>query len=302
MSFLRHIFAAQIYHHMSKVFSILLVISMIAPTKLWAQITLKTPNVESKLYLGKGRKQALIVGLGGSEGGNAWASEHWKEVREQFLAKGYAFLALGYFGAPGTPKLLDRIALDDVYAAIKVAAAHPGVNPDKIAIVGGSRGGDLALLLGAYYPDIRCVVALVPSHVAFPGNTPHLSTSAWKYQGQDLPFVPVNEAAFPFLLKKDLRGAFTAMLQDSVAAQKAAIRVENIKGPILLLSATKDEFSPSTEMCEKMVVRLKQQHFDYPVEHWPIEGNHGAVLQHFERVLAFLEKYFPARKNPSSKP
>jgi len=274
---------------------------MIAPSKVWAQITLNTPNVESKLYLGKGDKQALVVGLGGSEGGNAWSSERWKAVREQFLAKGYAFLALGYFGAAGTPKLLDRIAIDEVYAAIKVAAVHPGVNPNKIAVVGGSRGGDLALLLGAHYPDIRCVLALVPSRVVFPGNTPHLSTSAWKYQGQDMPFVPVNEAAFPFMLKKDLRGAFTAMLQDTVAVQKAAIQVENIKGPILLLSATKDEYSPSAEMCEQMVKRLQQKNFAYPVEHWPIEGSHGAVLKHFDRVLAFLGKYFPGRKKSTLK-
>lgn len=281
---------------MSKVFSILLIISMVIPAKFWAQITLNTPNVDSKLYLSKGRKQALIVGLGGSEGGNAWASERWKGVREQFLAKGYAFLALGYFGAKGTPPLLDRIAIDEVYAAIKVAATHPGIDSQKIAVIGGSRGGDLALLLGSYYPDIRCVVALVPAHVAFPGNTPHLSTSAWKFQGRDLPFVPVNEAAFPFLLKRDLRGAFTAMLQDSVAEQKALIKVENVKGPILLLSATQDEYSPSTVMCEKIVARLQKHHFAYTIEYKAITGDHAAPLQHFEQVFSFLEKYFSMRK------
>lgn len=281
---------------MSKVlFMTVLMILSSFPCFLFAQLTLQTPNVESKLYLGQGKNQPLIVGLGGSEGGNAWASDYWKITRDQFLAKGYAFLALGYFGANGTPQQLNKIAIDEVYAAIKLAAATKGVNPKKIAIVGGSRGGDLALLLGAHYPDISCVVALVPSHVAFPGNTNHLSTSAWTYQGQELSFVPVNEAAFPHLMKRDLRAAFTAMLQDTVAVQKAAIQVENIKGPILLLSATADEYAPTTEMCKQMVQRLQQKNFIYPVEHWPIEGGHGAVLQQFDRVFVFLEKYFPTR-------
>ena len=228
-----------------------LVFGFLPHANLQAQLTLNTPNIESKLYLSKGKHQPLIVGLGGSEGGNAWSSEHWKNTRDQFLAKGYAFLALGYFGAKGTPEQLNKIAIDEVYAAIKLAVATKGVNPKKIAIVGGSRGGDLALLLAAHYPDISCVVALVPSHVAFPGNTNHLSNSAWTYQGQELPFVPVNEAAFPHLMNRDLKAAFIAMLQDSVAEEQALIKVEKINGPIFLLSATRDEIAPTTPMCEK---------------------------------------------------
>lgn len=261
--------------------------------------TLDTSNIESKLYLSKGRKQALIVGLGGLEGGNAWASEDRKHMRDQFLAKGYAFLALGYFGAKGTPKLLDRIAIDDVYAAIKKATKRRRIDPKRIAIIGDSRGGDLALLLGSYYPDISCIVALMPTHVVFPGHTPHfqiipiinplLSTPAWKYQGQELPFVPVNEAAAPFLLKKDLHGAFTAMLQDAEAEQKAAIRVENTKGSILLVSDPQDEFS--IEMCKKIEDRLKKHKdkYVYTVEHLLIE-EWGTILVFLERQFSCSEK------------
>lgn len=270
----------------------LLMMAYFIPSFLLAQQILPTVNVESKLYLGKGKKQPLIVGLGGSEGGNAWASEHWKNTRNQFLERGYAFLALGYFGAKGTTEQLNKIAIDEVYAAIKLAAATKGVNSKKIAIVGGSRGGDLALLLAAHYPEIKCVVALVPSHVAFPGNTNHLSTSAWTYQGKELPFVPVNEAAFPHLMKRDLRAAFTAMLQDSLAEEKALVEVEKINGPIFLLSATRDEIAPTTPMCEKMMNRLKEKGFKYHYEHLAVEGGHAEPLKHFERVFAFLGRNF----------
>lgn len=270
---------------------VLLLLHLCLAAPLRAQIRLYTPHVESQLYLGSGRHQPLVVGLGGSEGGNAWASSHWATTRNQFLAKGYAFLAIGYFGSPGTPDTLNKIAVEAVYQAIQAAAKNPAVAAGRIALLGGSRGGDLALLLGSYYPDIDCVVALVPSHVVFPGHTTHFSTSLWTYQGRELPFVPVNDAAVPFLMQRNLRGAFTAMLQDTAAEQKAAIRVENIKGPVLLLSATADEICPSAPMCAKLMVRLRQHRFAH--EHHVLVGNHAEPLKHFDLVFAFLEKNFP---------
>lgn len=257
-----------------------------------AQITLVTPNVESLLYLGKGDKQPLIVGLGGSEGGNAWSSDYWKKTRDEFINKGYAFLALGYFGAKGTPKILDKIAIDDVYNAIQEATKNKNIDSHKIAIIGGSRGADLALLLGSYYKEIRCVVSIVGSNAVFPGHTDHFTSSCWTYQKQELPFVPVNEEAVPFLMKRDLRGTFEAMLKDTKATENASIKVENTNGAILFLSATQDEICPSTPMAEQMITRLKNKKFNYHFEHKAIEGSHTAPLQHFDIVFSFLEKYF----------
>jgi dipeptidyl aminopeptidase/acylaminoacyl peptidase len=257
-----------------------------------AQDIVSTTNTEALLYLAKGDKQPLVVGLGGSEGGNAWASDYWKKTREQFTAKGYAFLALGYFGCQNTPPVLNQIALEDVYKAIQKAAKHPQINAEKIAVIGGSRGGDLALLLASYYPEIRCVVGLVASHAVFPGHTQEFTTSCWTYQGKELPFVPVNDEAIPFLLKRDLRGTFEAMLRDTVAVEKALIKVENIKAPVLLLSAKQDEICPSTPMAEKITARLQAHGFKYPFKHLPIEGSHTAPLQHFDEVFTFLEEYF----------
>ena len=261
----------------------------------FAQSKLITPNVDSRLYLGKGDKQPLIVGLGGSEGGNAWDSDYWKKTRDQFIAKGYAFLAIGYFGGKGTPDTLNKISINDVHDAILVATKNKKINKRKIAIIGGSRGGDLALLIGSYFKDIRCVVAIVPSHVAFPGHTNHFTTSAWTYNNKELPFVPVNDEAVPFLMKRDLRGSFTAMLRDSIAESKALIKVEKINGAILLLSATKDDHIPGVEMCDKMIARLKTKKFKHANEHIVTEGGHGEPLKHFDLIFKFLENNFSKR-------
>lgn len=257
-----------------------------------AQKVLQTPHVESILYLGEGNNQPLIVGLGGSEGGNAWSSDYWKPIRDKFIENGYSFLALGYFGAKGTPEILDRIAIEDVHNAILVAIKEGKIDKNRIAIIGGSRGGDLALLLGSYYKDINCVVAIVPSHVVFPGHTQEFNSSCWTYQGKDLPFVPVNEEAVPFLMKRDLRGVFEVMLKDTVAEKKSLISVENINGPVLLLSATKDKICPSTPMSMKMMETLKSSKFQFPYQHVAIEGGHGEPLKHFDIVYRFLEDNF----------
>ena len=258
----------------------------------FSQTIFATPNVESKLYLGKGKNQPLIVGLGGSEGGNAWASDYWKKTRDQFIKKGYAFLAIGYFGAKGTSDTLNKISINQVHDAIMVATKNKGINKNKIAIIGGSRGGDLALLIGSYFRDIKCVVAIVPSHVAFPGHTNHFTTSAWTFNKKELPYVPVNEEAIPFLMKHDLRGTYTAMLKDSIAEEKALIKVEKINGPILLLSATKDDHIPSVEMCDKMIARLKTNKFKNVNKHIVINGGHGEPLKHFDLIFKFLEENF----------
>ncbi len=235
----------------------------VTATVSFAQTKLSTPNVDSRLYLGTGINQPLIVGLGGSEGGNAWDSDYWKKTRDEFIAKGYAFLAIGYFGGKGTPDTLNKISINQVHDAILIAAKNKQINRRRIAIIGGSRGADLALLIGSYFKDITCVVAIVPSHVAFPGHTSHFTTSAWTFNNKELPFVPVNDEAVPFLMKRDLRGTFTAMLKDSIAEKKALIHVEKINGPVLLMSATQDDHIPGVDMCNKMMARLKAHQFKF---------------------------------------
>ena len=249
-------------------------------------------KVESVLFAGPGENQPLVVGFGGSEGGNAWATDRWKPIREKFIKSGYAFLAVGYFGAEGTPKQCDRISIEAVHQAIVEATKSPKVHDNRIAVIGGSKGTELALLLASYYTDINCVVALAPGNCAFPALTLGASTSAWTYQNKEVTFVPVPWAAVPSILKRDLRSAFEIMLEDKEAVEKALIKVENINGPILLVSAKKDEMWPSTEMSNEIVERLKAKQFRYAYEHIADEGGHTEVLDYFDTILAFLEKNF----------
>lgn len=249
-------------------------------------------KVQSILFVGVGENQPLVVGFGGSEGGNAWASDRWKLVREKFIKNGYAFLAVGYFGAESTPEQCDRISIEAVHQAIVEATKSPKVHDNRIAVIGGSKGSELVLLMASHYTDINCVVALAPGNCAFPALTVGASTSAWTYQNKEVPFVPLPWAAVPSLITRDLRSAFEISLKDKEAVEKARIRVENINGPILLVSAKKDEMWPSTEMSNEIVERLKAKQFRHAYEHIADEGGHTEVLDYFDTVLDFLEKNF----------
>jgi pimeloyl-ACP methyl ester carboxylesterase len=251
-------------------------------------------QVDKQLFLGEGRRQPLLVGLGGSEGGNAWASEHWQRQRDAFLKQGYAFLALGYFGMRDTPQKLDRISLDGIHDAILATAKNPQVDGRCIALIGGSRGGELALALASRYDDIKAVVAIVPGSAVFVGDTVAMKTSPFMYHGQPLPYVPLPWSAVPDLLRGHLRPAFEKMLTNTAAVRAASIPVERINGPVYLLSADHDELWPSAEMSRAMMQRLQQHGFHRYHVHEVIEGGHAAPLEHFDRVEAFLGEHFLA--------
>jgi len=248
-------------------------------------------RVDTVLYAGEKPGQPLIVGFGGSEGGNTWTRPRFAPIRESFLEQGYAFLALGYFGGRDSPPELDRIALEGVYAAILEAAKDPRINERCIAVVGGSKGAELALLLASHYPEIKAVAAIVPGHAVFPAHTIAMNTPSFALNGEPLPFVPVPWSAAPALIKGDLRAAFDAMLRNEEAVERAAIAVERINGPILLLSATQDEFWPSMEMSEAIAERLRRVNFRFAVEHVAVEGNHEAPQRRLDVVERFLETH-----------
>lgn len=246
--------------------------------------------VKSKIYYSNGANKPLIVGFGGSEGGNAWSSDYWEEQRNRFKEQGFSFLAIGYFGMEGTPNKLDRISLDAIHDEIQKYAADDKINGECIALIGGSKGAELVLALASNYKDYKAVVGLVPGNAIFPSITDAMITSSFTLNGKQLPFVPVPWSAAPSLLSGDLRKSFELMLEDQAAVEKARIPVEAIEGPILLISATKDEMWPSKEMSEDIMRRLEANDFVYPSQHIAVEGGHNSVLGQFRQIEDFLRK------------
>jgi dienelactone hydrolase len=198
-------------------------------------------------------KRPAILAFGGSEGGT-FSGEFMAYYLSQL---GYIAFGVGYFGAPGLPSTLEKVPLEILKDDLDFLASQPDVDPDRIAVLGGSRGGELALILGATFPDqVSAVVAQVPSGYVW-GATSGNAVSAWTLNGAELPFMPSSGTPAQ-TVKKDGKTYWVStpsFLADIAAASPAALEaartpVENTKGPILLIAGEDDQLWPSCVLAQ----------------------------------------------------
>lgn len=216
-----------------------------------------------------------IMILSGSDG-------NIRENQAALLAShGFAALTLRYFGAEGLPKNLVHIPLEYFETAIRWLQAQRMVNGKKLGVIGLSRGGELALLLGATFPAIKAVVACSPSGLVQAGIERRYARSAWTYHGKPLqqavvrwtPFLWfklmwqfIRQQAFP------MRDMFLTELKDRKHLDEAAIHVEDIQGPILLISGDDDKMFPSTLFSALIMQRLAEHHHPHADQHLHYQG------------------------------
>ena len=213
-----------------------------------------------------GRHPAIVV-LAGAIGGLPAPGAHPAGL----ASRGYIVLALAYFNAEGLPPLIKNIPLEYFATAVDWLKSQPLVDPARIGVLGTSRGGELALLLGATFPPaFRVVVANVPGSVVWPGMSDDSDTPAWTLAGTPLPHVPMNFTAADQELSG--RDRFLKRLQHTETVRRAEIPVERIRAPILMFSGKDDQSWPSDVFADRIVNRLKEHKFAYPVEHYSYEN------------------------------
>jgi len=230
---------------------------------------------------------AIIV-TGGSEGGMTTA-----DAMGPMLAKaGFVVLGMAYFGAEGLPETLDRIPLEPFFNAIDHLQSLSIVDRDKIGFTSGSKGAELALLVASMDKRIKAVSAFTPSSVVFQSaRYAKRLTSSWTYQGEDIPFVPYKGNIFPEDWR-DLIHLFNATLTQKQAVERASIKVENINGPIQLISASKDEIWPSTKMSISMQSRLLEHDFPHAVSHLAVNTGHGFSKEWAPKIEKHITDFF----------
>lgn len=225
----------------------------------------------AKLYRPeKGGPHPGIIVLGGSEGGITSA----ESAAALLTSQGYAALAVAYFRMAGLPNQLAEIQLEYLKKAIDWLMNKEGVDRNRIAVLGWSKGGELALLLSSYFPELKVVVAYVPSGIVWQSIRGG-RTSSWSYQGKPLPFVPYGQSA-EFNAQgpnqpRRMALLYLAGLEDKESVSKATIAVEKINGPVLLISGKDDQLWPSPAMAEMVINRLRAYKHPYRYEHLSYE-------------------------------
>jgi pimeloyl-ACP methyl ester carboxylesterase len=254
-------------------------------------------GLRASFYQVNNTQRRVIIYLGGSEGGLPFASNETN--LQPLLDLGHPVLCLAYFGVDGLPQSLERIPLEYFERAFAWLSKQPDVI-NEYAIIGGSKGGELALLLASRYSQVKAVVAFVPSYVVWqgiPNGFPKSPLgSSWSYAGKDLPFVPLrfSPALIMGLITLRYRKAYEYALLNKKRGAQATIPVEKIGGPVLLISGRDDTLWPSTPMCEQIINRLAANRFPFPYQHIVIESGHGvqSVESFWPIVTGYLQEHF----------
>jgi uncharacterized protein len=259
----------------------------------------------------KPQKAAIL--LGGSEGGKSWSDQ--TEFIQDLVDQGCCVLSLAYFGADDLPDQLRAIPLEYFARAFHwLSTNKAAVIPNDYALVGVSRGAELALLLGSRYPEVKAVVAIAPSSVVFPGppsgklDALRGQHCAWNLNGHELAFVPMaySWTTLRGMISGKRTRMFEQALRNAPRVKEAAIPVEKIGGPILLASFTRDEIWPSTLMSRQIVQRLQDSGFRLHYEHTAYDAGHSewSIKPCRASILTFLKEQFlaPPQEGPPPAP
>jgi uncharacterized protein len=227
-----------------------------------------------------------VLALGGSEGGVPSVYLHL------LVPDGFACLALAYFGTSDTQPALVEVPLERVERGLRWLIADPRVatHDGRVALIGASKGAELALLVAATFPDlVGPVVAYTPSSVVWAGidfsARRGVNRSSWSRAGTPLPFVPYPAGVGPVSSPRGLSvlPIYEAGLDAATAIEDAAIAVERATGPVMLISGGDDRMWPAERMCRMVVDRMHRRGRGSAVSH----VNHpeaGHVLFPYPRV------------------
>lgn len=202
--------------------------------------------------------KAAVILIGGGQWGDYWA--------QYFAKQDIVGLSLPYTGIGDLPKLPEAIALEYFEKAISWLGNQPEVDRTKIVVMGASKNAELALVIAATFPkSVSGVVAYAPSAVSWsntvlPYNSDELKPS-WTHKGVDIPYIPMEKLKGNESTKLETLTYWESGLAKTEFVEKASIKVENINGPILLISGNDDKVWPSSTMADMIEKRLKDNGF-----------------------------------------
>lgn len=234
-------------------------------------------GLDIKYYQPSNKKKfnnIALIFIGGSEGGFPLLFNINK-----YRTQGIPCFSVAYFNTSNTPKHLDKININRFEDLFNKILSKKEFNNKKLILFGYSKGGELSLLLSSYFPSIKGVVVLNPSNIIFQSphslksNTP---SSSWAFNGNELGFLEFPRSYSKEIKGKNYRELYSKAISNSLY-NFGEIKIENINGPILIVTGSDDIVWPSTSMANKMTERLNKHNFPFWYKHINYE-NAGHTL------------------------
>ena len=216
-----------------------------------------------------------VLLLGGSEGG---LGEDPKAQALLLQAQGFSTLHLAYHNVPGKPTNLVNVPLENFYRGLDWLKRQPGVDANRIGIVGYSKGAEAGLLVATRYPGIRAVVLGMPSSVVWDGLSGVNAvlgsfSSSWSEKGE-----PVTHLAYKGRpLGRSLMPVFENGLKELDKNAGAAIPVEKYEGRLMLICGEAEKLWPSCPMTDQIVARARKASSSQPIVLRYKDAGHGVM-------------------------
>lgn len=201
-----------------------------------------------------------VLALGGSDGGTP------QYFADLLVPEGFACLSLAYWATPETQPWFTEIPLERIERGLRWLVNRPEAKTlgGRVALVGVSKGAELALLVAASFPElVGSVVAYTPSSVIWQGFDLTLpageTRSSWSFRGKALPYVSIPLGTEPAQSSKGISWlpmTEAGLSHDPEGVHAATIEVEKCTGPVLLVSGGDDRVWPAARMCEMLTDRM----------------------------------------------
>lgn len=243
--------------------------------RLQGYLTLPVPRAD-------GVKPALVV----QPHGGPWSRDSWGWNSEvQFLvSRGYAVFQPNYRGSTGFTRDVTerrsefRAMLDDVLDGTTAVTRSGMVDPDRVAIYGGSFGGYLALAGVTFAPDrFKCAVSFA-------------GVFDWEKLVEQDRFLRNRRAL------RDFRRRYVGDPKDEAArfeAMSPINHVANIRVPLLLVHGTDDRVVDE-EQTRNLVRALKANGIVYETLFFRDEGHGLSKPANATKFLERLEQFLAA--------
>lgn len=226
----------------------------------------------ARLYRLPGGKRPVVVVLHGADGGTGASERYGRKL----ASEGYAVVGLPYYspdwGQYGPPKAIAElpgsfidIRIDQLAELRAWIMTKPDLDAGRIALFGGSKGAEFALIAASKYPWLTSVVAFAPSDLVWEGwgletLEAEGTRSSFSFEGKPLPFMPYK--GFVEGLMAGPNADLLKIHEDGRAAHPeredaARIRIEAYKGPVMLVAGDQDRQWKAGTMARNLAAARK---------------------------------------------